>query len=255
MRASSMAATAVIASFLSACQKSPSNALSEPVHAASGSAAPKVRSYTSQQWHEAIAKSYVETQRKTDEEGISEFSACFRAESPKNCALFAFGREDAFRGNRYFTSAISQLSQFESPIYLRLYVALQKCELPRLMLRPTYFSKEGWLFMSSVAVMADGAVVLDRSFDGSKVSRDSASHGVDEEVHLIATQEDVDGLRRAAAAKTVIIRLTGDKGYVTVPKAAALKFITDAQETVQIYDLLRSASSQALPSECPTSKI
>jgi hypothetical protein len=171
---------------------------------------------TKADWQAAVKSTYEEASTKTNKDGITEFSACFKRTATKECTQFLFGRRDAFNRLTTFTPISSELSKNGTPRYLHSYVSLVDCKSPVIVLRPHYFSKGGWLFMNRVAVMADGNVVLEHKFDNTEIQRDAHTWGVDEEASWVASSSDVDGLKKVVDAKVVIVRLAGVKGYVTV---------------------------------------
>jgi hypothetical protein len=96
--------------------------------------------------------------------------------------------------------------------FLGIYIAAPECSAPSILLAPVV-TGENWLFMNKVALMADGEVVLERTF--SEVERDHNANRIVERAAFVATNEEINALKKFASAKTAIIRIGGKNGYVT----------------------------------------
>lgn len=191
-------------------------------------------------WRAAVEGTHTEANRRVDAGGVTEYMACFKSGSPR-CALPAFAMSDPFRKTSTFEPAASRLAKHVSSRYLRSYVVLSDCERPIVVLNPSYFSKSSWLFINRAAVLADGQVIIDQPLDSQRVRRDNDAAGVTETATWVATREDVDALRRAALADKVIVRFTGEKGFVTVSPSDVAGFKRDALDITTIFDKLDSA--------------
>ncbi len=212
---------------------------------------------TAEDWKRALEASYVEEFSAKDEgDGItSSVAYCFGAESRpddlKECGDLMFVERDAFRRVRFFTPLNSKLYSALGDRYVFSYIALVDCGLPKYVLRPHYFSKHDWLFLNRVTIMAEGEVVLDRDLSKLKARRDAESWGVDETVEFVATDEDLAALRRVAVASKVLIRLTGEKGYVATPPDYLARFSDDVRNALVAYDKLTAALKDYVPPSCP----
>lgn len=104
--------------------------------------------------------------------------------------------------------------------------------------------------MERVAVMADGNIVLEHTFDHNDVQRDNNSWGVDERARWIASGEERMVLKKVVDSKAVIVRIIGDKGYVTVDKRDVDAMKADFAETLAIFDALDVAAASVRPASC-----
>lgn len=67
-----------------------------------------------------------------------------------------------------------------------------------------------WIFFDKVKVMTDDAVVYDRIFEHSEVTRNNSGGSVWETADFLAQPNDIKALRLIAAGKQSLIRLDGD---------------------------------------------
>lgn len=245
----------LVAVSVGACQKPgsdrPPPAAEERPAQPPGSAMPSVaaQSVSAEEWRAAFASSFTASKKKGGSDGTSEFMACFEAGEPK-CKLLLFGDSDAFRKLTFFTPLGVKLQAFVRGNYLRTYLSVKECGRPVVILEPFYFSKSGWLFMHSVAVMADGEVVLEKNFREQTVDRSTDSPGVEESIHLPASAADVEGVRRAAAAKQIVVRITGDKGYVTARPDDAAKMKEDFAQVLGVAERINAAVDAKVDPAC-----
>lgn len=173
---------------------------------------------TKEQWLSRIESTYTKFARESDEgDGVTKFFACFGDLDPtsKKCpGEFASAKRDAFRKLRLYKPGFR--NSFTLTSYVHSYVSLPDGGRPQVVVAPYYFSKHGWLFLHSVAFLADGEVVFEKEFAGSDVRRDNSEVGVEERADFIVTEGDLDHIRKIAAAKMLKIRMTGEKGYVSL---------------------------------------
>lgn len=214
---------------------------------------------TKSDWLAALKSTYTESNGKSDSEGITEFSACFgqRRADGKCPDSFMFGHKDAFRKLTTFRPPSSAMARFGvnkdgTNVYLHSYVSVIDCGKPNILLNPSYFSKGGWLFLEKTAVLADGDLVLEKTFDGSRVKRDNSTYGVQEDAQWIVSDSlsDLAALRKLPSAKRVIVRLTGSNGYATVPPEKIAGFKSDITAVLSVYDSINAAVENKQPTSC-----
>lgn len=203
---------------------------------------------TKADWQAALNGTYIESSSKTDEDGVTEFSACF--EQGKQCDLFTFGKRDEFRKITFFTPPASKLNELGGSKYLHSYISLKDCQVPSIVLNARFFSKDGWLFMNNISILADGDLVIDQSFIDASVKRENESYGVIESATWLATEQDIAALRKIVRAKTLIIRTTGDKGYITMDKGKLSDFRSDMLAVTTAYDKLQTVLREKIPADC-----
>lgn len=118
------------------------------------------------------------------------------------------------------------------------------------MVAPEVNGKNGWLFMNEVALMADGAVVLRRLFEHNAVERDNDADRIRERGTFIATDVERDALKTFASAQSPIVRITGEKGYITLDKRRTSELVSDAKEVLEVMSKLESAFASAGGPKC-----
>ncbi|TAG25045.1 MAG: hypothetical protein EAZ37_14210 [Burkholderiales bacterium] len=213
------------------------------------------KSVTAEDWQRVLAASQVVTSLKDEGEGITSWFACFRESEPdlstnkKICLNKSFAKRDVFRKMYFFKSGINSAipSTVSGWNYVISYISLPDNKLPKLMLSPRYFSKDGWLFMSRVSVLADNELIFDRTFEKLDVDRTNESYGVEEIIHLVITDDEIKSLRKLAAANSISIRLTGDKGHVSVSQKAVKGFKEEIANILFVYDRLHKNLKDVIP--------
>ncbi len=221
----------IVLLLLSACEKAPLSHSAMPI--ASAPMAAKLV-FTKKEWKTVVESSYVATQTKEAGEGVTEFMACFAGDE-KPCSAMTFGSIDAFSKVHRFVTINSKIKNI-GDIYkfVKVSVAAIECQAPRLILSAVYNSKGGWLFLSKAAFLADSELVMEENFPATEVKRDQEDGWVKESASWIANTENLTALKRLTEAKVVIIRFTGDKGYVTLDKDRTSDFIEDARTALKV---------------------
>ncbi|MGB6056315.1 MAG: hypothetical protein WBG17_13875 [Burkholderiaceae bacterium] len=209
-------------------------------------APPPVPAATPEEWKAALLATYKEDNVEDKGDGITGFTACFALKEDGKCKTLSLASRDAFRKLRFYKSGWLSATGNGCP-YVNSYVSVPDNDVPVLFLNPCYFSKDGWLFMEKVAIMVDGEVVLERNFDDHGVKRDAESYGVQEDYHFVATDADLQALRKISPASKVLVRLTGKKGYVSVKPKDAEEFKKEIINALYIFDTIKSAVSGHLP--------
>ncbi|MBJ9962900.1 hypothetical protein [Burkholderia seminalis] len=192
---------------------------------------------TPEEWRSALQSAYTtNNSATTNEDGVTSFGARFSAgkEGAKD-AYVLLGSYDAMRKRTFFYSF------FASPTLdignsIKPYISLADNSTPILIIAPYYFSKNGWLFMNRVTIMADGKIVLDRDFSQEEVARDVESYGVQERYDFHASPEEIAALRTITKTSKLTMRLTGKQGFVTIPKKEAESIRTAFIDVIRGYD-------------------
>jgi hypothetical protein len=103
--------------------------------------------------------------------------------------------------------------------------------------------------------MVDGNVVFEREFEPTAVSRDTKGVGVEEFYDFIATDKDIAALRKINGKSEILVRISGDKGYVNL-NSESKKVISEIEifkldviSAIRIYD----ATSKAIEGHIPAS--
>lgn len=234
-------AAAVSAMILAGCgqkqedQSAPASPVATPVPL------PKAP-YTKTEWRAAFKSTFEESEVKTDNDGITEYSACFQKKEDGKCDVFAWGKRDAFRKIDHLTPPMTKWNNGgREASHVGAYIAAVECDSPSLLIAPTVNGKNGWLFMEKVAFMADGEVVLERSFEHNRVDRDNGASWIREQATFIPNDVELNAVRKFAQADSQIIRITGQKGYTTLSKERTADFAKDARISLVILDNLDKA--------------
>ena len=246
--AACIAGMAALAGCGKAAEEAPANSTQA---AALPAVAPSKPAFTKSDWKRTLESAYESSSKETDASGITKFMACFEKKDAGKCETVAFGREDAFNKLSRFTPGYTQLNNV-ADIYtnVKLHVVALECQEPRVVIAPVYNSKNGWLFVKKFAVMADGELVLEKDFETGDVKRDNGYGWVNEVATSIATSGDVDALRKISKSGALIVRISGDKGYVTLDKARAKEFGKDAADSLIYMDKISSALLSGGGPEC-----
>lgn len=202
---------------------------------------------------------YVEDDGKTDENGVTEFFACFDKAPPK-CELPASGKRDGFRKVQFFMDPAMEWGDMGAKYArgvgkpsVRAYVSLKDCSTPTILLQPT-FRAANWIFLEQFGLMLDGTLVLERKFGPAEVDRDNSHNEVSESAHIVLNEQEVNALRRIAQAKQVLVRLTGQKGYVGIDQEGTRNFVQGVARLVRMHDALGQAVEnlgQVKDTACP----
>lgn len=232
--------------FLVGCSKGPDGpaaAAAPPI----ASPVPK-NAATPEDWKKALESTYLMSSIVNKGDGITTFLASFKKEDGKSYVPL-FANRDAFRKRRFFKGMITDGGPPYS--YVASYLSIGDNEKPSLLLAPYYFSKNGWLFMEKVSFLLDGEPLLDHDFEGLKVNRETESWGVDERIDFIASDLEIAALRKIKPDSNLLIRLTGKKGYVNLPKKDVKNIKADLGELVFVYDKINAALEGNVPPAAP----
>lgn len=243
---------AALSALISGCDKESSSPAPAPeVRAEPKPNPPKKPTFTKDQWLGALRSSFEATESKTDEEGVTRYTACFRKAADGKCALPVRGKRDGFRRLDHLTPVRTLTNQAVGDgSYIGIYITASECEAPSIMVAPEVNGKNGWIFMSEVALMADGAVVLKRSFEHNDVERDNDAYRIRERGTFIATDVERDALKTFASAQSPIVRITGQKGYITLDKRRTNDLVSDAKVVLEVMNKLESALGSAGGPKC-----
>lgn len=211
--------------------------------------------YTAADWNRDLAASFVASEVKKNADGTTEYTACFVPnEMPGlKCELSSrvAGRHDSFRKLDQFTPFWSNLNEtLSTKSNVQIYVSALECKRPAILIAPVVDRKGGWAFMKKVAILADGKVVLEREFQHHEVQRSNDANGVFERIDLITNDADQLGLRQFIKAKERVVRITGSKGYLTLPAKDVEHLVGDVTTAFIVHDAIVEALSKAGGPEC-----
>lgn len=194
--------------------------------------------YTEADWKRDFSSSFVTFKSETNGDGVTTYSACFEPNGEK-CALVLSGMKDGFRKVDHLTPAATAwhgwLMKYPKGGVTASFVDLRAvavhCDEVVVVLNPVLHAKN-WLFMNKIAFMADGDVVYEQSAaDLQSVQRDTDDGKIWEKWSFRLEPEHYASLEKFAAAESKVIRLSGNKGYITM-QADSVKVFTEDFPTV-----------------------
>ncbi|UGQ45095.1 hypothetical protein [Massilia endophytica] len=220
------------------------------------------RSATAEQWSRAVNgtfdkisvkqlrdkknPAYVLDSGITDENGVTDFFACFDKAPPK-CDLSMVGRRDNFRKILFFRDPVLRWStdgaKYSGPTgkaSIDGYISLKDCSHPKILLEPTFRGGE-WLFIERLGIMADDSLVIDRELDLGSIEKENSHNAVSESIHIMLTDPELGALRKIVTAQQVLIRITGKKGYIGIDQQGTKAFVQGMSKTLRLYDALGHA--------------
>lgn len=206
----------------------------------------EAKKYTAADWKRNFTSTFKESEKKVDGDGMTSYYACFDQESEsKKCAEKYSSYRDGFKKVDYMTPVTTSFHGLgEINSLVNMYIAAIECRDAKAVLQPSFNGDNGWLFMKKVAFMADGEVVFEKSADPSEVKRDNESRWVHEKWTFALSKDDEKSLMKFSESESRIIRLTGDKGYVTIKKSELDAFTKDIRQLIkntnQINDAMKT---------------
>lgn len=245
---------AALTASLSGCQPASEtpNAVTANNTSATAPALPPIPPVTLADWRAALTSTYTVSDIKDKGDGITEFMACFTERTAGNkCpgGLF-FGRRDSFRRLTHFTPTASQLARYIPDPYVQTYLAVKDCEAPTYFLAPKIFSRDSWLFIKEVAILADGEIVLQQDFSSLKVRRDTYPGGIEEEVHFAATPEQRRAMARLPGVATLSVRITGERGFLSLKNMQLSSVREEAKLMSAAFEKVSAALEGRRPVNC-----
>ncbi|MBC3879348.1 hypothetical protein H8K38_16175 [Undibacterium sp. FT79W] len=249
---------------ISACQKAESEQLkikSSAIPDEPKKATPPAHIPTIEEWNEALKSTYTESDSKDGKDGTRVFYARFPDQTgtffdaQKKSGNLSRVTRDGFR-KMYFFKNIWPDTIKNLVTNVSSYISLPDGGKPTMLLRVYFNGRNGWLFMNKVAVMLDGEVILENDFSKEQVERNTTRPGIEETYTFIADASNIAALRKIKPTSKVIIRITGDKGYVNVDGDGTGKskeidatevFIDSIMRSLAIYDTLNMALENHIP--------
>jgi hypothetical protein len=213
-----------------------------------------------QKLHDKKRPEYVLDEGKTDDNGITNFRACFD-KAPPQCKVTASGKRDEFRKIQFLSDLLwdwkdsgYQYTKGIGEPSVRGYISLPDCRRPMFVLKPT-FRASGWIFLEQFSLMVNGEVVLDRKFSNGNVDREVDHNSVTERAHITLDEHELQKIRNLDSSKQVHIRFTGQKGHVGLDSDASRTFVQGVSQLLPMYDALDSAIIKVGPvkdAACPS---
>lgn len=244
------AVVVAVAAALSGCGKPsdvrPVAAASEPETPAPAVVEPR-KPYTSDDWRRDFRALFEARQSKSDGEGRTTYQACVDpAPDGKTCGMSFQAAHDGFKKTDYLRPALTAFRRIgDLKPMVDVYVAASECEEPIAVIRPTFNSKNGWMFMDKLSLMADGDVVFEKSAAPGDVKRDVDGQWVHELWTFHVTPAEFDQLRKFVAAKEKLVRLSGEKGYVSIKPDELKAFVRGLDDVLTFRDRAGAALAKA----------
>lgn len=168
---------------------------------------------TLDEWTSALKGAYKEGQTKDKGDGISTSAAIFFDENQKEIARSGVER-DTFRQLRIFDQPYFS-GDFRNISPLLPYVSVIDGKKPSVLISAHYEGRK-WLNMNKVSIMADGEIVLEKELSSQEVKRNVNDGLVNEDATFIASNEDIQALRKITSTSKVLVRYTGDNTYFSL---------------------------------------
>jgi hypothetical protein len=254
--------TALAVAALTGCQQSFTSPA--PVQAAVQKPAPPPPA-TAKDWKDAVVATYKETEKKDEGDGVYTAWACFDPEGVDPPKFNKDGKKipcgeqgmkltrDGFRKVSFFhppsTTFNDLVGKYIGGVYLGSYISLTDCGAPKYFLRAKFDGKS-WIFMNTVAVMVHGEIVMERDFKDGQVKRDVEHGRIEERYDFVATDNDIAGVQKMIDAADVKLRITGDKGYVSLDPKQVESLKDDARRMKRVFEKLSKAVAGKIPPSC-----
>lgn len=237
-----LVAIAIAACLSAACGQKDSPQAAVPIAAAS---VPKSKPATLDDWRRAMAAAYEESQVEKTEDGITDFIALF----PKKGGVLAFGKRDAFQKAYIFKPGSTQLHWDLGP-NVRCFVVAPEGFPPYVIVSPQYWGRDGYILLRKLAILVDGELLFEKSFQVTDVKRGRYGAGVNETANIALSGDELLPFRKITKDSTIAIRITGDREYINL-KNAGIKPIDSFKaaiiESLFIYDSIDRATAGHLP--------
>lgn len=234
-----------------ASTQSTSNAATAAVTTVAESVKPRTPTLTPEDWKKALEAAYRKDSAKDGKDGVEEFVACFEPnpdpKSKQKCGYIAFGKRDAFRKLRFYETGIPMMIGDG----VSTYVSLKDNGTPVLFLAP-YIFRDHWLFMNKVAIMVDGDVILEHDLNEKSADREVLPGGVQERCDFITTDLEIEDLRKIKPESNVVIRLSGEKGYITLSSRDTSDVKRKIIEVLRVYGAIQTAVKDKVPTVVST---
>jgi len=225
-----LAFAAISIALLSGCQKETPSA-SKAVEASKPAQAAKSKAAALDEWKQAVVSTAKEESMKDLDNGTLVGKAMINGSEYEHT-------HDVMRKLRFYTPAGSRLSVRDTDI--GAYISLADGDAPSFFVQTRYIG-EGWLFVKSLKVMADGELVLEKDLSKRKADTEVAGRIVVEDLHFIASDEDLGAIRKIASAQKIIVRIDGDKGQENLSRQGVANFQSRIASTLHAYDTLKQA--------------
>lgn len=213
--------------------------------------------YEEEDWKRDFQSAFEASEKKTDSDGITSYRACFEFKEGK-CVYSYSGMKDGFRKVDHMTPPGTAFHEFDvkydsrsrGRAFVDMRVVAPMCKEALVVLNPTLYAKE-WLFMNAIAFMADGDVVYEfEAPDANSIKRDVDGNRIIENWTFVLGNSEYDRLRKFASAESKIIRITGQKGYMTLPKETVDVFAKDIVSVINAADTINEKLKAGGGPEC-----
>lgn len=202
------------------------------------------KSYAEEDWNKDFESVINLRDKSTNSDGVSEYKACFG-----NCTNYFYGMRDEFRKVNHLTlpltKSVKYITMYNSSedyprVLIDMRIVAPVCKEAIVALNPILIGKE-WLFMNKLAFMADGEVVYEENAnDLHRPKRDIDDGKVIEDWVFILDGLDYEKINKFTKSKNKIIRVTGEKGYVTLSKNVVDTFSQDIEDSIEAAKIINS---------------
>ncbi len=214
--------------------------------------------YTANEWRRDFLSSFrVLDEKPTNDDGIKEYRACFEPKE-ESCGKTLFGQYDGFNkfdrldlpGNELREMA-SRYAVYKKPYELALLgrVVAPECSKAFVQINPKLYAKN-WMFLEKISMMADGNVVFEKTVESNSIKRQTTEDGLLENWGFLLQSEDIGNLERFIKSDHKLIRVTGQKGFISVPKDDVDSFSRDLASLLTVTQQINSAVEKGGGPQC-----
>ncbi len=205
--------------------------------------------YTANEWRRDFLSGFrVSDEKPTNEDGIKEYKACFKPKE-ESCENTWFGQHDGF--NKFdlldipaneLRDMASRYAVYKKPYGLALLgrVVAPECSKAFVQINPKLYAKN-WLFLEKISMMADGNVVFEKTVESNSIKRQSTEDGLIENWVFLLQSEDIGNLERFIKSDHKLIRVTAQKGFISVPKDDVDSFSSDLASLLTVTQQINRA--------------
>jgi hypothetical protein len=200
------------------------------------------------EWRKSLETAFKQSSTEKPDDGVTKFFALVGSKT------YAFGKYDAFNKIYLFTPQVTQLYGEFGPA-VRSHVLVSEGRPPVIVVSPLYWARDedGDLSMRKMAVLVDGELIFERTFQASDVKRGRFGAGVEESTNVVLSESELNSLRKITKDSHISIRLTGNEGYVNLKKRGPIDPVSHFRDSIidslSIYDSIKNATAGHMPDQ------
>lgn len=192
---------------------------------------------TKDDWDAALKASYEEKHKNKNDDGIFDFVADFSKSINSGEKLVLPGKYDGF--NRITTIFPHNyfIDRHTEDILIGPSVAMIDYGQPLFVLNVSYREKRG-LSLRKISILADDKLSFDEKVSAGDLKVNTWRGGVSEDYILILSPNQINSLSSVSKSNNLIVRLSGENGYITLNKKKTARFLSDLRQVLMSYNVL-----------------